>query len=98
MFILSTFSVLVEQSLKDTPLPKHISAEEELKILRRKTQEHFHAPPAMAAVTQMLLKKPISLHCFRAIHEKEALLDEAISCGDGDAILRVGLTKLSNTN
>lgn len=79
----------MEQSLKESSFPKNISPEEELKVLRRKTQEHFHAPPAAVAVTQMLLKKPISLHCFRAIHEKEALLDEAIACGDGDAVLRV---------
>lgn len=87
--MLRSFTVLEEQSLKESPLPKNISVEDELKILRRKTQERYHAPPAAAAITQMLMKKPCSLHCFRGIHEKEALLDEAIVCGDGDAILTV---------
>lgn len=89
---ISIILVLEEQSLKESPLPKTISPEEELKILRRKTQERHHAPPASVAITQLLLKKPFSLHCFRAIHEKEALLDEAIACGDGDAILTVNLS------
>lgn len=75
--------------MKETPLPKNISAEDELKVLRRKTQQRYHAPPPNVAVTQMLLKKPCPLHCFRAIDEKEALLDEAIGSGDGDAILSV---------
>lgn len=88
-FVDFSLLVLEEQSLKETPLPKNISIEEELKVLRRKTQERYHAPPAAVAVTQLLLKKPCPLHCFRAIHEKEALLDEAIACGDGDAILTV---------
>lgn len=39
----------------------------------------------------MLLKKPYSLDCFRALHEKESLLQEAIQCGNGDAILAVVL-------
>lgn len=81
-----------EQSLKETPLPKTISVEEELKILRRKAQETSYAPPSPTSIIRkMLLKKPYSLECFRALHEKECLLDEAIRSGNGDAILAVVL-------
>ena len=73
-----------------------ISVEEELKILRRQSQERFHAPPPSTVVTKLLLKKPVSLECFRSLQEKEALLDEAISSGNGDAILIVGLASTRN--
>lgn len=83
-------SVLEEQSLKETPLPKTISVEEELKILRRKALETSYAPPSTSSIVKkMLLKKPYSLECFRVLHEKESLLDEAIRSGNGDAILAV---------
>lgn len=86
------FLVLEEQSLKETPLPKTISAEEELKILRRRAQETCYAPPTPTSIIKkMLLKKPYSLECFRALQEKENLLYEAIKCGNGDAILAVVL-------
>ncbi|XP_055302806.1 vacuolar protein sorting-associated protein 16B isoform X2 [Sitodiplosis mosellana] len=80
--------VLEEQSLKETPLPKIISIEEELKILRRRAHA---APPVPSIIRKILLKKPYSFECFRALHEKESLLNEAIRCGNGDAILAVVL-------
>lgn len=76
--------------MKETPFPKTISAEEELKILRRRAQESY-APPVASVIRRILLKKPYSLECFRALHEKENLLNEAIKCGNGDAILAVVL-------
>lgn len=79
--------VLEEQSLKETPLPKQLSAEDELKILRRRAQD----PPVSTVIRKMLLKKPYSLECFRALNEKESLLTEAIISGNGDAILAVVL-------
>lgn len=86
------FSVLEEQSLKETPLPKTISPEEELKILRRRAQETSYAPLSTSSVIRkILLKKPYSLECYRARHEKESLLIEAIKSGNGDAILTVVL-------
>lgn len=92
IYFVSLALVLEEQSLKDTPLPKTISLEEELKILRRKTQETCYAPPLVSIVIRkILLKKPHSLECFRALHEKKDLLQEAIQCGNGDAILAVVL-------
>lgn len=85
-------SVLDEQSLKESPLPKNISAEDELKILRRKAKETFNSsPPVSSVILKMLQKKPFSLECFRALYEKEKLLDEAIKCGDSDVILTVVL-------
>lgn len=85
-------TVLEEQSLNETPLPKTISVDEELKILRRKAQETYHAaPPPSTVVHKMLLKKPFSIECFRSLSEKESLLDEAIRSGNGDAILTIVL-------
>lgn len=84
--------MLEEQSLKETPLPKTISTEEELKVLRRRAQETCYAPPSvLSVIRKILLKKPYSLECFRARHEKESLLNEAIKCGNGDTILTVVL-------
>lgn len=89
IILILNVSVLEEQSLKETPMPKSISSEEELKILRRKAQENYAAPAPSSIIQKMLIKKPYSLKCFRALHEKESLLIEAIYCGDGDAILAV---------
>lgn len=78
--------------MKETPLPKTISTNEELKILRRRAQETCYAPPSVfSVIKKILLKKPYSLECFRALQEKERLLQEAIRCGNGDAILNVVL-------
>lgn len=65
--------------------------EEELRILRRKIQERLHAPPASITVTKMILKKPYSLECYRSFREKTELLTEAVSSGNGDAVLAVVL-------
>lgn len=92
VYYFKLFPVLEEQSLKETPLPKTISTEQELKILRRKTQDTIHAPPPVSSVIRkILLKKPYSLAFFKALHEKEHLLQGAIRCGNGDAILAVVL-------
>lgn len=84
------FSVLEEQSLKETPLPKTISPEEELKILRRRAQETT-SPSVFSVIRKSLLKKPYSLECFRALHEKESLIEAATQSGNGDTILAVVL-------
>lgn len=73
-------------------MPKTISIEEELKILRRRAQETCYAPPSvLSVIRKILLKKPYSLEVFRARHEKESLLYEAIKSGNGDAILTIVL-------
>lgn len=91
LIVLDTLTVIEEQSLKETPFSKTISAEDELKILRRRAQESYAAPPISSVLRKILLKKPYSLESFRAFHEKERLLNEAIRCGNGDAILAVVL-------
>lgn len=60
--------------------------------MRRRTQETCYAPPTvLSVIRKSLLKKPFSLECFRAMHEKEKLLHEAIRSGNGDTILTVVL-------
>lgn len=81
--------VLEEQSMEETPLPKSITPEDELKLLRRKLKERTHAPSVSVTISKLISKKPHYLHCFKTLEEKELLLDEAIRCGDGDAILTV---------
>lgn len=83
--------VLQEQSLDEQQLPKGITPEEELRVLRRKIQERIHAPPVSTTVTKMIMKKPFSLECYRSFHEKTELLEEAVCSGNGDAVLAVVL-------
>ncbi|KAG4076347.1 hypothetical protein HA402_005790 [Bradysia odoriphaga] len=83
--------VLQEQSMDEPQLPKGIALEEELRILRRKIQERLHAPPASVTVTKMTMKKPYSFDCYRSYREKTELLTEAVSSGNGDAVLAVVL-------
>lgn len=60
--------------------------------MRRRAQETCYAPPPVnSIIRKILLKKPYSLECFRALHEKESLLHEAIQSSNGDAILAVVL-------
>lgn len=77
--------------MDEQQLPKGILPEEELRILRRKIQERLHAPPASVTVTKMIMKKPYSLECYRSFREKTELLTEAVSSGNGDAVLAVVL-------
>lgn len=86
--IINQIIVLEEQCL-DEQLPKGIGAEDELKALRRRLRETTHAPPVKILLRRIIMKKPFSLECVRSLNEKEALLDEAIQCGNGDAILTV---------
>lgn len=73
-------------------MPKTISTEEELKILRRRAQETCYAPPSvLSVIRKILLKKTYTLEPFRARQEKESLLIEAERNGNGDAILTVVL-------
>lgn len=85
------FKVLQEQSLDEPQLPKGISPEEELRVLRRKIQERLHAPPVSTTITKIIMKKPYSLECYRSFHEKTELLNEAVYSGNGDAMLAVVL-------
>lgn len=84
-----------EQNYSDSIIPKGLKAEEEVKFLRRKINELQFCPIPLV-VTKMLMNKQCSLECYKTLQEKEELLEEAISCGHGDAILRVVLF-LKNT-
>ncbi|XP_053669902.1 vacuolar protein sorting-associated protein 16B [Anopheles nili] len=81
--------ILQEQSRDEMTIPKGISLEEEVKLLRKKIQEFNYAPPTESVIRKLILGKPCSLEMFRSLAEKEQLLDEAIASGCGNAILKV---------
>uniref|UniRef100_A0A182PRU1 Vps16 C-terminal domain-containing protein n=1 Tax=Anopheles epiroticus TaxID=199890 RepID=A0A182PRU1_9DIPT len=83
--------ILQEQSRNEMTIPKGISLEEEVKLLRKKIQEFNYAPSTESVVRKLILGKPCSLEMFRSMTEKEQLLDEAIASGSGNAILKVTL-------
>uniref|UniRef100_A0A182QZJ9 Vps16 C-terminal domain-containing protein n=1 Tax=Anopheles farauti TaxID=69004 RepID=A0A182QZJ9_9DIPT len=83
--------ILQEQSRTEMTIPKGITLEEEVKLLRKKIQEFNYAPSAESVVRKLILGKPCSLEMFRSMAEKEQLLDEAIASGSGNAILKVTL-------
>lgn len=70
-------------------LPKGITAEDELKFLRRRVRENIHSPSASTIIWRLLMKKPFTLEAVRSLADKESILDEAIATGNGDAILTV---------
>lgn len=82
-------TILEDQMITEPIFPK-VSLEEEVKILRRKLHESHYCPVAVT-VNKLLLGKPCSLSIYKSLKEKEDLLDEVISCGNGDAILEVTL-------
>uniref|UniRef100_A0A8D8CME4 Spermatogenesis-defective protein 39 homolog n=1 Tax=Culex pipiens TaxID=7175 RepID=A0A8D8CME4_CULPI len=84
-------SLLEDQSRCEAPLPKGISLEEEVKLLRRRLQECSYAPSAASVVAKLVLGKSCSLEMFRSLGEKEELLDDAVASGSGNAILKVVL-------
>lgn len=83
--------VVEEQSLCDLQLRKGCPADEELRLLRRTLQDRFHAPPPASVIAKLIANKPVSLECFRALADKQALLDRAIHSRDSNAILTVVL-------
>uniref|UniRef100_A0A182IYH2 Vps16 C-terminal domain-containing protein n=1 Tax=Anopheles atroparvus TaxID=41427 RepID=A0A182IYH2_ANOAO len=73
--------VLQEQSRNEITIPKGISLEEEVKLLRKKIQEFDYAPSTESVIRKLILGKPCSLEMFRAMSEKEQLLDQSIASG-----------------
>ena len=69
-------------------IPKGLTPDEELRLLRR---EHFHKPSAERVISTLLSGQQTSLEHFKSLHDKELLLDLAIDSGNGDAILYVVL-------
>ncbi|XP_055547105.1 vacuolar protein sorting-associated protein 16B [Wyeomyia smithii] len=84
-------SVLADQSRHELPLPKGISVEEEIKLLRKRLQHYSYAPSTKSTMAMLILAKPCSLEMFRSLREKEDLIDAAIASGNGNAILKVVL-------
>lgn len=80
--------VLEEQSIAGLLIPKGLSAEEELRLLRR---QHFNKPSVERTVSTLLSGQQTSLEHFKSLNDKELLLDLAIDSGNGDAILYVVL-------
>lgn len=80
--------ILEEQSTTGLLIPKGLSVEEELRLLRR---EHLNKPSPERAISTLLSGQQTSLEHFRSLNEKELLLDLAIDSGNGDAILYVVL-------
>lgn len=81
--------ILEEQSMEDFPLPKKLSPDEEVRVLRRLLLDKSHAPLPSTTITRILLGKPCSFEHYKSLTDKEELLDESISSGNGDAILAV---------
>lgn len=79
--------VLEDQMITEPIFPK-VSLEEEVKILRRKLNESQYCPVNIT-INKLLLGKPCSLTIYKSLKEKQELLDGAISCGNGDAVLQV---------
>lgn len=79
--------VLEDQMITEPIFPK-ASLEEEVKILRRKLHESSYCP-VLITINKLLLGKPCSLSIYKSLNEKQKLLDGAISCGNGDAILQI---------
>lgn len=69
-------------------IPKGLSMEEELRLLRR---QNLSKPTAERAISTLLCGQQTSLEHFRSLNDKELLLDLAIDSGNGDAILYVVL-------
>lgn len=49
----------------------------------------MHPPPVETTANKLLLGKICSLESYRALNDKEQLLDEVIRTGNGDGILAV---------
>lgn len=80
-------SILEDQMINEPIFPK-VSLEEEVKILRRKLNETQFCSVGIT-INKLLLGKPCSLTIYKSLKEKQELLDSAIDCGNGDAILQV---------
>lgn len=81
--------ILNEQSHDSDIIPKGISMDEELKLLRRKLQYMVHVPLPKITATKLLSGKTCPLDVYKSLNDKEELLDEVLSLGDGNAVVGV---------
>lgn len=70
-------TVLDDQLMTDPVLPKNITLEDEVRLLRRQIQEIHYAPVSLT-ISKLLLGKPCNLNIYKSLKEKEALLDECV--------------------
>lgn len=84
-------AVLEEQSLSDVQLRKGCPADEELRLLRRTLQDRYHVPAPATVIAKIAANKPVSLECWRALADKQALLDAACASRNTNAIVTVVL-------
>ncbi|XP_017131085.1 vacuolar protein sorting-associated protein 16B [Drosophila elegans] len=81
--------VLQEQTLDDRVLPKGVSPEEELKLLRRQLQSTLYSPNLEATAQKLLQGKTAPLEMFKSLQEKQQLLDTLLAQGGGHAVITV---------
>jgi len=81
--------VLQEQALDDRVLPKGVSPEEELKLLRRQLQSTLYSPNLEATAQKLLQGKTAPLEMFKSLQEKQQLLDTLMAQGGGHAVITV---------
>lgn len=84
-------SLLEEQTLEDLLIvPKDISLEEEVRLLRRQIQISLYNPTPEITVQKLLQGKRVSLEVYRSFQDKQKLLDAVIRSGcPGDALIYV---------
>lgn len=88
-------TILDEQSLESYTVPKGISPEDELKLLRRRLM-YLHSPSIRFTLHKLLLGKKCLLEAYKSLQDKEKLLESLIETRNGDGILAV-LIFLSKT-
>ncbi|XP_043654785.1 vacuolar protein sorting-associated protein 16B [Drosophila teissieri] len=81
--------VLQEQALDDRVLPKGVSPEEELKLLRRQLQSTLYSPNLEATAQKLLQGKTAPLEMFKSLQEKQQLMDTLMAQGGGHAVITV---------
>ncbi|EDW16768.1 vacuolar protein sorting-associated protein 16B [Drosophila mojavensis] len=80
--------VLQEQAVDDQVMPKGVTPEEELKLLRRQIQSTLYSPNLELTAQKLLHGKVAPLEMFKSLVEKRQLLDAVLANG-GDAIIGV---------
>uniref|UniRef100_A0A1A9WJQ1 Vps16 C-terminal domain-containing protein n=1 Tax=Glossina brevipalpis TaxID=37001 RepID=A0A1A9WJQ1_9MUSC len=82
--------ILDEQTLDDPLVPKGVSPEDELKLLRRQIQSTLYVATPSLTVRKLLLGKKVSLEVYKSLSDKEKLLDAVLESGcPGDAVIYV---------
>lgn len=80
--------MLQEQAVDDHVMPKGVTPEEELKLLRRQIQSTLYSPNLELTAQKLLHGKVAPLEMFKSLLEKRQLLDAVLANG-GDAIIGV---------